>query len=177
MESAKRNSIRELYQKVNASAIRAEVLPLQMVAGWPFIHKKGGEICVSMPFYKKYEDGGRTYLYPLSAVLTMRVSDGIVISYNNLLYDKEWKEVAFDTVCGEFKHKAISSLNYGQYQQAREKLFDLFDELLSSYLDSKAFDKQTEMKQLFSVLMEPGEYPYYIRLAPKFFENFCGVLA
>ena len=52
-------------------------------------------------------------------------------------------------------------------------IFDLDGTLLP--MNQETFAEDAEMTALLSKLMEPGQYPNYLRLNKKFYSHFCNL--
>lgn len=163
---------------LSRSEVRKRLIPQELSAGWPSISMKRGELCITIPYFgtKKQDGELGIQLYPLAYTLTASWKAGKIINYNCLIYDKDYKDIDFNQSCGMFKHEAIKRYTKDQYVRERNKLFAFYDELLECLVNQRDFEKHSEMKQLFSKLMEPGQYPMYQKLAPRFFHNYCGDL-
>lgn len=167
--------IRQIMQCIDSSEARRVLVPVDAVMGWPYYTLKHGVLCATVPFYGRRIENKQVYLYPISHIMTMTLVDGRMIEYSNLYYSREFKDVDFSVSCGRFRHKAIEHMTREEYEMTREKLFDLYDELLICLRAGKGFARQAEMKACFALMMEPGELPMYERLAPRFFQNYCGL--
>ena len=45
--------------------------------------------------------------------------------------------------------------------------------MIQAVSDQKPFEEEEQMIELFSKLMEPGQYPQYLRINKKFYSHFC----
>ena len=161
---------------VNKSETRGGLIPMEVSSGWPSIAIKNKEICITIPYFRgRRTQDGKTALYPISHVLTVKWSDMAVVDYSVLAFDKEYKQIDFSKPVGLFPHESVEGLSKEDYKAKRDELFSLYDELIECVAEKKPFNNEGKMRTLFNVLMEPSLYPMYKHISPKFYEKYCGL--
>ena len=163
-------------EKVNKSEFRRRLIPMELSSGWPSVSIKNAQICITVPFFRMQPGSeGKIALFPLSCLFTLTWPHAMVVEFASLRYRKEYKNIDFAKPVGIFKHEAVKDLPKDEYIAKRNELFALYDQLLDSITNRKAFEKEEEMRGLFRIMMEPSLYPMYKHIAQKFFETYCGL--
>lgn len=144
--------------------------------GLPMLSLRNGEPCLVIPFLKYQMTGkvDKTHVYAPRYIATVRMADGKVVNYTDLLYDTRFEEVDFSIPVGIFRHSAIRHLNKNDYNKLREELYTLMDSLSNSMLGNVEFDEIDFMKlsKLFQLLLEPSVKPFYHAIDKTFFETY-----
>ncbi len=169
----------EFLDKVNKSDVRRRLIPMELSYGWPSVSvKKNGEICITMFYFgmQRIPNTKQIQLLPVSYTISALWKSGKIVDYKCLSYDKNFsKAIDFSKPCGVFPHKALSEFNAEKYKQIRKRVFELYDELISCISEKRDFNDEKEFIELLSVMMEPGHYPIYQAVAPKFFTHYCNI--
>lgn len=163
-----------LLSKVNHGSFRRALIPMELAAGWPSIRNMGGELGVTIPYFQRRIAGETIELYPLCCALTVLLDHpNQICDYTVFHYQPDWDEIDFEKPCGYFKHEALKGVDRQTYQKMCMQLYACYDDMAWSLQQGVRFEKAEEMKKLFSLLMEPGLYPYYRKLNEKFYGTFC----
>lgn len=151
-------------------------IPLGYTPGLPTVSSLGGEPCLIIPFLK-YQMTGKidaTNVFPPRFLVTVTTRQAIVVGFSDLSYDSRFNKVDFNKPIGTFRHAAIHHLNKKEYNEMREKCYDLLDTLCES-LDKKAdFDEMDaqRLSKLFSIILEPSVKPFYHAINRSFYETY-----
>jgi hypothetical protein len=161
---------------INKSELRRCSIPMELSSGWPFVSIKKNTICVTIPYFATQRTKEKDYLlFPLSYLMTVTWSNGKIVELLSLKYNKEYKAIDFSKPVGVFKHEAVKDMNAEEYNAKKVDLYACYDKLIECITEKKSFDDEEKMRTLFKVLMEPGLYPMYKFISPKFYETYCGL--
>jgi hypothetical protein len=166
----------EFLNALNKGGVRKYLLPMEMASGWPSVVIKSGQLCVVVPFFRTQRvENGKSLLYPLMYTMTLTWPNAKMVEFSALRYNKEYRAVDFSKPVGIYPHDAAKDFQKNEYTVKRDKLFGMYDELISCVLDKNDFAGIEEMKKLFQLLMEPSLYPMYLNISGKFFRTYCGL--
>lgn len=151
-------------------------IPMGYTPGLPMLSLQNGEPCLVIP-YMKYQMTGtvdQTRVFPPRFVITVAVTKGTIVKYEDLAYDSHFEEVDFQKAVGLFRHASIRHLKKTEYTKMRQELYGLLDELASSMAGNIDFDDMDAMKlsRLFTLLLEPSVRPFYHAINKTFFETY-----
>ena len=166
-------NIKSLMKHIRQSNIFKQEIPMEAISGWPALQRKGKNVYITVPYYMLDRQGkGKTLIFPPLAIVTMECASGKIVEYCNTLY-KGIAEDAGEAV-GVFPHDAISRFTVKEYKDLKNQIFDLYDELLRSLLSNTGLSTEIEGKfsENLKILIEPSLRPFYLKIAPKFFEYF-----
>ena len=153
-----------------------QLIPQEAGIGWPIPVRKSGTVYVTVPFYgfEYNKEQQQTKLFPPFATLTFNWENKLPVEYVNLRFRNPWPEGPWQEQAGVFPHPAVAHLSVGQYQQKREELLAMYDEMLATLAQGGTFSAEwtTAFSTLLRMLMEPALESFYRALAPKFFERF-----
>lgn len=165
----------ELVHQINRSDFRRTSIPLEMVSGWPCIHRLGGTLCITVPYFTRNVEKTGTLLYPLYCSVTVPVRNpNRIMDFRIYPFQEAWKDVDYTKPVGTFPHPALGEgVQREQYQKMCKELYQYYDEMVSAVEHQQVFQQQKMMADLFSRLMEPGQFPQYLRINRKFYSCFC----
>ena len=167
-------TMEQFIETFMSSELRRMILPMELRCGWPAITQRNNEICVVLSFYRaEPAKEKKISIYPLCQSLILRWKDAKLISYRNLNYEKEFAGMDFTKPVGYFRHEAIKDWDKQTYMQNRKQLFTYYDRLIQCIATRGAFEEKEEMAALLGIMMEPAQYPMYLKMAPKFFGAYC----
>lgn len=169
-----KRTMEQFIEEFMRSDIRRMIIPMELRCGWPAVTVRNSEICVILSLFRAVPaKEKRMYLYPLCQSLILRWKDAKLISYRNLVYEKEFAGIDLTKPAGYFRHEAIKDWDKQTYAQNRTLLFEYYDRLIECVTDKKVFEEKEEMSQLLGTMMEPALLPMYRKVAPKFFTSYC----
>ena len=160
----------------NHSDFRKRMIPMEMVSGWPCIRNMGKTLCVTLPFYSRQISGERIALFPLYCSVTVPLGNrSKLVDFTIYPYQTSWRDVDYSKPIGYFKHSALSDVKTNEeYQSLCRQLYDYYDAMIACVREHKpTFPQESQMQTLFTKLMEPAQYPQYLRINRKFYEYFC----
>lgn len=167
----------QLISDFNRSAFRRSSIPHNLYSGWPCLQKAGKALCITIPYYSRTATSENIHLYPLYCSVTIPVKNpDRIVDFTIYPLQRTWGDVDYEKPCGTFKHAALDDVKTkGEYQELCKKLFGYYDKMIAAVLNKEPFAEEAEMTQLLSKLMEPGQYPQYLRLNKKFYSHFCNL--
>ena len=168
-------SVYELLESFKKSSFRTTSIPMELRAGWPCVRLIGKTLCITLPYYKAERMNGKYKIYPLYSAVTFPVGNpDRIVDYTIFPYQKEWSGVDYTKGVGYFKHEALSDVKTkDEYEALCKELYKYYDEMIKAVSEKKPFEHEAEMSKLFTKLMEPGQYPLYLKLNKKFYSSFC----
>lgn len=167
--------IENIIKEVRNSPVFQELVPMEAVSGWTIPFKRDERVYLRIPFYRTKNEGkGNTLLYPPMAIITVDCSSKIVVEYLNTKFKSPWSEGDWETEVGSFPHEAIARMTVGEYKECKQKLMQLYNEIVKCLMDGSKLNKDThnEFMKLLNLLVEPGLKPFYKAIGPKFFGHF-----
>ena len=174
MQERQISSVYQLIRSFNRSDFRRKSIPQELVSGWPAIRRLGKTLCVTIPYYARSRAGDRTGLYPLYCSATVPLGNpDMLMDYTLYPHQRGWQELDWSKTVGTFPHEALQGVGRKEYQDLCARLYDYYDQMVQAILHRRPFGAQAEMSALFCRLMEPGQYPQYLRIDPKFYRFFC----
>lgn len=174
MRTERNYNMDALLNQVNHGAFRRSVIPMELAAGWPCLRKAGDKLAVTVPYFSRRITGETVALYPICCALTVLLDNpNQICDYQVFSYQPDWAGVNFNQPCGYFKHEALKGVDRQTYQKMCMQLYACYDNMAHCIQQGIPFEKAEEMTKLFSVLMEPGLYPYYQKLNKNFYSKFC----
>lgn len=170
-------SMYETIKEFNRSEMKMRMIPQGLATGWPALSRVGKTLCVTLPYYSSIKSDDKVYLNPIYCSVTFPVRNpDRILDFTIYPHQKSWSDVDYNKPAGIFKHEALSDVKTkGEYIELRNKLFEYYDEMIAAIVEKRSFDKQDEMRELFSKLMEPGLYPQYLKINSKFYSNLCEI--
>lgn len=165
----------KLISDFNRSDFRRKSIPQELFVGWPCVQKVGKTFCMTIPYYSRKMVGNTVELYPIYCSVTVPVANpDRVMDFTIYPHQKDWADLDYKKPVGYFKHPALDDVKTkGEYQQLVQQLFGYYDKLVQAVMNKKPFAEEKEMIELFSKLMEPGQFPQYLRINQKFYGYFC----
>ncbi len=166
--------MKELITGFNHSDLRKKLIPSDIVSGWPCIRMIDRRLCVVIPYFNRRPCEKGFALYPIYCSVTiMWKNPGRILDFTIYHTLPEWEDVDYSKPVGVFKHPALKEVETrGEYLELCSRLYGYYDEMVRAVLNHQVFEKEDEMVELFSKLMEPSLYPYYERINKKFYSNF-----
>lgn len=174
MDAKNNYNMDALLSRVNHGSFRRAFIPMELAAGWPCLRNMNGELGVTIPYFSRRVTTDTIELYPISCALTVLLDNpNRICDYTVFRYQPDWADVDFEKPCGYFKHEALKGIDRDTYREMCGQLYACYDNMAYCIQQGIPFEKAGEMEKLFSVLMEPGLYPYYRKLNEKFYSTFC----
>lgn len=153
-----------------------QLIPQEAGIGWPMPVRKAKNVYVTFAFFGmvSQKDVQQTSLFPPFATLTINWQNQVPVEYVSLRFRNPWPEGNWEEQAGIFPHPAVAHLSVGQYEQKREKLLAMYDDMLVTLAQGSIFAPEWKVTfgDLLRTLIEPGLEPFYRVLAPKFFDHF-----
>ena len=167
----------QLISDFNRSDFRRKSIPQGLASGWPCLQKVGKTLCITIPYYSRSTTSENIQLFPLYCSVTVPVKNPQrIMDFTIYPLQRSWNDVDYDRPCGFFKHAALDDVKTkGEYQALCKELFGYYDKMVLAVLNQETFAEDAEMTALLSKLMEPGQYPNYLRLNKKFYSHFCNL--
>ena len=168
-------STKEYINQFNRSALRKALIPDNLYSGWPCVSMRGRCLCITIPYYSRRVEGEGFALYPLYCSITLAIRNpDRVFDLTVYPFQSDWQEVDYEKPTGFFKHQALDHVKTKQeYEQLCNKLFGYYDLMVRAILEKKPFTYAADMRELFSILMEPGHFLQYLKINTKFYSNLC----
>ena len=168
-------TIQEFIKKMKTNSVVRENVPMGLGMGFPMISITKESLLVSVFYYRSVvrpEDA--SLLMPPECILTFEYPSGKLVSFENLRLDSRFAKVVFEKPVGYFRHDAIKHLNRAEYKEERENLYNALNRLIAALggLGEFSQEDEAELKRLYSMMIEPGLYPFYKFLSPQFFERY-----
>lgn len=155
--------------------VRYSNMALGYVPGFPMLCVKNGYLCARIPFvrYQVTSVTDHTLVYPPRYLITIKVPEGVIVGYEDLMFNPFFKQADFSKPVGFFRHEAIKSLNKQEYEQARRVLFERYDEVIDG-LSEGNYDSANdlELANLLQRLIEPSLIPFYKAIEPDFCKKY-----
>lgn len=169
-----RISIEELMHTVNRGEFRKSSIPMELASGWPCIHRKGGCLCMTLPYFFRRPAEGAVAMYPLYCTVTVPVENpGRILDFTIFPLQREWTEADFKRPVGTFPHAALEGMKRTEYNALCKELFKCYDALIASEKEGVPFDRDEEMIWAMNQLMEPCHLAQYRKIDKRFFTRFC----
>ncbi len=165
----------QIISDFNHSDFRQKAIPQELVSGWPCIQKIGKTLCITVPYYARSASQKKVALFPIycSATFPLGNQDRLM-DFTIYPYQKEWRDIDYSKPVGYFKHAALEDVKTKEaYQELCREMYGCYDEMVAAIMANKPFDNEEKMIVLFTKLMEPGQYPQYLRINKKFYSYFC----
>lgn len=165
----------KLVSDFNHSDFRRKAIPHNLFSGWPCLHMIGKTLCLTIPYYARTATSDRMALYPIYCSVTFPVTNpDRLMDFTVYAHQRLWSDVNYSEPVGYFKHEALADVKTkGEYKELVGQLFGYYDKMILAVLSKKRFEEEDQMIELFTKLMEPGQYPQYLRLNKKFYSHFC----
>ena len=172
MSYLKEISVAKTLKTFNSSDFRRKSIPMELGYGWPAIIRCGKMLCITIPYYRSIRNGTVYDLYPPVCSVTVPLGNpDRILDFTMYPYEKGWQDVDFGKPAGTFKHDALAGVKKEEYGRMKEQLYAYYDEMVQAVSEKKPFEGQKQMTELFAKLMEPGLYPYYVRINQKFYSS------
>lgn len=170
-------SVKSVVTGFNRSALRKQMIPMDMASGWPCIHRMGKQLCITIPYFSRFlGEGQKVALNSIYCSVTLNLRNPRrLMDFTIYPYHPGWDDVDYSNPVGTFPHKALSGIGGREYRQMCDRLYDYYDKLVAAVMEKVAFEEEQQMIELFSQLMEPAHYPQYLRINKKFYSNFCTI--
>ena len=168
-------SVYNIVKTFNHSEFRRKTIPQELSSGWPCIRQYGKTLCITIPYYAKKRVGDKIALKPLYCSVTFPIGNvDRILDFTIYPYQRDWADIDYSKPAGYFRHEALADVTTKtEYQELCKQLYEYYDEMLAAILERKPFDKEADMKALFSRLMEPGHLKQYQKINNKFYSCFC----
>lgn len=165
-------TMQEFLQELNKSDIVRKQVPLGLGMGLPMLEIIGEELCVTVPYFKVIPaKDDKTLIFPPECVITVKWPSGLLVSYKNLRYDKEYSKVKFDKPVGTFRHEAIKNWNKGEYQSKKAELLKMYDAFIANLYSEEPYEEKG-FSELLNTIIEPSLRPFYMRMGKGFYHKF-----
>ncbi len=155
--------------------IRHSNMAMGYVPGFPLLCVMNGYLCARIPFvrYQVTSATDQTLVYPPRYMATVKVPEGVIVGYEDLMFNPLFQQTDFSQPVGLFRHEAIKMLNKEEYERARKVLFERYDELIDG-LSEGQYDSanDTELAAALQQLAEPSLKPFYRSLEPNFYNKY-----
>ena len=167
----------QLVQQMNRSDFRRKSIPQELVSGWPCIHRLGNLLCMTVPYFARRVTKSGTLLYPIYCSVTVPVRNpDRILNFTIYPFCEKWKGLDYTKPVGQFPHSALGTdIKREGYQALCKQLYQYYDEMVDAVEQKQPFHQEKKMIALFSRLMEPGQYPQYLRINQKFYSYFCHI--
>ena len=168
-------STMQFLKDFNHSDFRKRNIPMELVLGWPCVQRMGKTLCMTIPYYARASAQNRIALFPLYCSVTVPLANPErIMDFTLYPHQKEWQDLDYTKPVGYFKHKALADVKTrGEYQALCEELYGLYDEMIANIRAKEPFAKEEKMIELFTKLMEPGQFAQYQRINKRFYSYFC----
>lgn len=168
-------SVFELVTQFNHSNFRRSSIPMGLVSGWPCIRQVGKMLAITIPYFSRTPGEDKIAIYPLYCSVTVSLKNiDRVLDFTIYPYQAEWRNIDYTKPTGYFKHEALKEVKTKEeYQALCQQLYGYYDQMVEAITNKKPFVQEGEMTRLFSILMEPGHYPQYLKINKKFYSYFC----
>ena len=165
----------QLVADFNRSELRRNMIPHNLFAGWPCIHKVGKMLCITIPYFSRSASAETVALYPIYCSVTLPIANpDRLLDFTIYPHQRTWSDLDYSQPVGYFKHAALGDVNTKQeYTALCMELYGYFDQMVEAVAQRKPFENEEKMIALFTKLMEPGQYPQYLRINKKFYSHFC----
>lgn len=165
----------ELIRQLNRSDFRKKSIPQELVSGWPCIHRLGQVLCMTVPYFARRVTKEGTFLYPIYCSVTIPVRNPErVMDFTLYPLQSGWGDVDYNHPVGRFPHPALGEgITQEEYRQLCQQLYGYYDDMVEAVEQKQGFQQEQAMGELFSRLMEPGQYQQYLRINQKFYSFFC----
>lgn len=169
-------SVYQLIRSFNRGEFRRKSIPQELVSGWPAIRRLGKTLCVTIPYYARGRAEDKTILYPLYCSATVPLGNpDMLLDYTVYPHQQGWQDLDWSKPVGSFPHEALAGIGRKEYQALCARLYNYYDEMVRAILQGKPFAAREEMGELFCRLMEPDQYPQYLRIDQRFYRFFCPI--
>ena len=169
-------SMNELYANVKKDPVFSGLIPIGFGAGLPILSIKNEQLLISIPYFRVQLTGvqDKTQIFPVQFVTTVTYPSCSIISFSNLAFCSDFSEVDFGMPVGLFRHKAIITLNHGEYEEKRRDLLDLYDHLIFALFNSEepSYELINKFTIAINIMIEPSLKPFYRRLDVDFYNKF-----
>ncbi len=166
----------QVMQDIRRMPLVRQLVPQEAGISWPMPLRKEGRIYVTFAFFGMFyqQEQQQTALFPPFATLTLNRVNLLPVEYVNLRFRNPWPAGNWEAQADIFPHAGLAHLSIGQYQQKREELLSMYDEMMATLAEGGTFAPEwtAAFRRLLRLLMEPGMVPFYRALAPRFFAHF-----
>lgn len=165
----------DLVSRFNCSEFRRKSIPQQLFSGWPCIQMVGKTLCLTIPYYARTATSDKIALYPIYCSVTFPIlNPERLMDFTIYPHQRTWSDLDYSQPVGYFKHEALKDITTkSEYQALCRELFGYYDQMIQAVLDKRPFEQEEEMIRCLSKLMEPGQYPQYLRINKRFYSHFC----
>ncbi|MEA2174713.1 MAG: hypothetical protein QOD00_2305 [Blastocatellia bacterium] len=165
-----------MMKEIRKTPIFRQLIPQEAGVGWPIPLMKDGKVYVKLSFYgfAQSKERKETILYPPFAIVTLSWPNQVPVEYLNLRFRNPWPEGDWESQAGLFPHAAVAQMTVGQYEELREQLLTMYDEMFETLSCGEKTSAEWDARfgQRLRTLLEPSLEPYYRALGPKFFQHF-----
>ena len=169
------NKTAQLMKDIRKTSLFHQLIPQEAGVGWPIPLRKDGKVYIILPFFGlTATPQEKNKLFPPFATITLDWSNLVPVEYVNLRFRNPAPELNWEKEVGTFPHPAIQQMTVKQYEEKRQELLGMYDEMLEMLAQNNPFPSQWNEKfsQLLRSLIEPSLEPYYRALGGKFFDRF-----
>lgn len=165
-----------LFSTIKQDPVFSGLIPTGFGAGLPMLSIRNEQLLISIPYFRSQLTGvqDKTQIFPIQFLISVVYPSCSIISFSNLAYCDDFSEVEFSKPVGLFRHKAIRSLNHGEYDQKRNELLALYDQIIHALFKSE--EPKHELIHNFTIhlntIIEPSLKPFYKRLDLDFYNKF-----
>ena len=170
-------NLKEIIHNFNRGDFRRKQIPMELASVWPSVKLYNGKIAVTIPYFRRRNLENGIALYPIYCAVTILADNpDRILDFTLYPMATEWNGIDFSKPVGKFKHKALEDVKTkSEYNALCDRLYAYYDEMIESVKKRIAFENEDSMKALFSKLMEPSLYPFYLKINKRFYVNFCNL--
>ncbi len=168
-------TIQEFLKNVNTGHVVRSSVPMGLGKSLPMLEIADDRLLVTLFFYRSIlrpED--KTLLMPPEIIASFEYPNARLVTFETLRLSRRFTGVEFDKPAGLFRHEAIRHLDREAYMAEKERYYEKLNALIAFLGGGEAFtqEDEDELARLFTLLAEPGLYPYYRAASPQFCERF-----
>lgn len=159
-------------QKFMKNNMRIELTPLGSAPSLPIPMIMGKKAYLSFLFFlgKRLSKEEKMKIYRPRSRFVVQYGSGKIVKYEDYAFQDEFPEQDWKNPIGEFPHEKIRKLTLKSYQKKRERLIDLYDEVIRSMLSSQYSNIRKEFIETFDLLCEPALLPFMKKIGEEFFQ-------
>jgi hypothetical protein len=167
-----------LARQTRHSGVGRAVVPMEAGTGFPVPFRSNERAYIIFPFFGtagRVREGETVFFAP-SVLITVDWKTGRPVEYIDCRFRSSWTHVDFTQPIGTFPHPAVAHFTRSEYEEKRQMLFGLYDQLFNSLTEGGDLSQSwyQQFSESFRTLLEPSLEPFYRALAPKFCEQFLG---
>ncbi len=168
----------DFLKKIKLSSVVKAMVPIEYGMGLPTISICNDELLVHIPFFKEeYRPKDQSLVFPFAYVVSAIWDSGKITEVYRTEYSDRFCGLLVNQPVGTFRHKAIQNLNKGEYLTLKEKLYELYDEVIKALTSEMEYTQamEKEFQELLNRMMEPSLKQCYRLLDNEFYERFLSI--